>query len=721
MTTLSVLVFYRILLFCARRLIPTGSSTRLTLLLLIALHLGDDLFAHRPRRLFILLELHREVRSSLRRSTHCRRIAEHVRQRNRRLDGLHTADHLHALDASTPRVQVADDRAHVLFWHRHLNRHHRLQQHRLGLLRSLLERHRTGDLEGHFVRVDIVIAAVIQAHLDVDHLVARQHTTRHRLLDTLVDRLDVLLRDHAALDIVRELVALTRLVRLDTNLGVAVVTRAPRLANVLAFRLGLAADRLAVVHLRLADIRFNLVLAHHAVDDDLQMQLAHAGDDRLPAGLVGPHLEGRIFLRQLGQRHAHLFLVHLRLRLNRNLDHRCREVDRLKHNRSLLRADRVARNQVLQAHRRADVAREDLRDLLTLVGVHLQQTADTLRLARTRVQHRVTGLQLSRVHTDKDQLADEGVGHDLEAQGRKRLVVGRLANQLLLRILGIDALNRRNIQWARQIIHHRIEQRLNALVLERRPAQHREDVHRDRCLAGRPLQLRDRDRLSFEVLVHHLVVRIRNRLDELVAHLLGLLLQVRRDLNDVILRAHRLVVPHDAAHLDEIHNTLELGLFADRNLNRNRTRAQTIHDRRGRILKVRARLVHLVDEANARNLVLIGLPPHRLRLRLNALHRVERRARAVQHAQRALHLGREVHVPRRVDDVDADAIPGAGRRSRRNRDAALLLLLHPVHRRGALVHLADTVRDARIEEDSLRRRRLSGVDVRHDADIPTLG
>src|ERR1700748_43581 len=146
MTTLSVLVFYRILLFCARRLITTGSSTRLTCyqtaerrsrcpsLLLIALHLGDDLFAHRPRRLFILLELHREVRSSLRRSTHCRRIAAHVRQRNRRLDGLHTADHLHALDASAPRVQVADDRAHVLLRHRHLNRHHRLQQHRLCLL-----------------------------------------------------------------------------------------------------------------------------------------------------------------------------------------------------------------------------------------------------------------------------------------------------------------------------------------------------------------------------------------------------------------------------------------------------------------------------------------------------------------------------------------------------------------------------------------------------------
>src|SRR5581483_5740862 len=100
--------------------------------------------------------------------------------------------------------------------------------------------------------------------------------------------------NHAALDVVRELIALARLVRLDPNLGVTVVTRATRLANVLALRLSLGADRLAVVHLRLADIRLDLVLAHHAVDDDLQMQLAHAGNNRLPAGLVRAHLEGRI-------------------------------------------------------------------------------------------------------------------------------------------------------------------------------------------------------------------------------------------------------------------------------------------------------------------------------------------------------------------------------------------------------------------------------------------
>ena len=240
------------------------------------------------------------------------------------------------------RVQVADDRAHVILRHRHFDRHHRLQQNRLGLARRFLERHRTGDLERHFVRVDIVVAAVVQRDLDVDHLVAGENAALHRVLDALVDRLDVLLRNRAALGVVGELVALARLVRRDADLRVAVVTRTTGLTDVLAFRLGVAADRLAVGHLRLADVRLDLVLAHHAVDDDLQVQLAHAGDDRLARVDIRAHVEGRIFLRQLGQRHAHLLLVGLGLRLDRNLDNRLREVDRLEHHRVLVGADRVA-------------------------------------------------------------------------------------------------------------------------------------------------------------------------------------------------------------------------------------------------------------------------------------------------------------------------------------------------------------------------------------------
>ena len=61
--------------------------------------------------------------------------------------------------------------------------------------------------------------------------------------------------------------------------------------------------------------------------------------------------------------------------------------------------------------------------------------------------------------------------------------------------------------------------------------------------------------------------------------------------------------------------------------------------------------------------------------------------------------------------------PETGRRRRRDGDPALLLLLHPVHRRGALVDFADLVGLAGVIEDALGRRRLAGIDVRHDADV----
>ena len=101
--------------------------------------------------------------------------------------------------------------------------------------------------------------------------------------------------------------------------------------------------------------------------------------------------------------------------------------------------------------------------------------------------------------------------------------------------------------------------------------------------------------------------------------------------------------------------------------------------------------VELVDEAHARHTVFVRLPPDRLRLRLDPGDAVEHRHRTVEHAQRALHLDGEIDMARRVDDVDAVVVPETGGRGGGDRDAALLLLLHPVHRRGTVMHFADLV------------------------------
>ena len=61
-------------------------------------------------------------------------------------------------------------------------------------------------------------------------------------------------------------------------------------------------------------------------------------------------------------------------------------------------------------------------------------------------------------------------------------------------------------------------------------------------------------------------------------------------------------------------------------------------------VELRADAVHLVDEADPRYAVPVGLPPDRLALRLDTGDGVEDRDRAVEHSQRALDLDREVDV-----------------------------------------------------------------------------
>ena len=171
-------------------------------------------------------------------------------------------------------------------------------------------------------------------------------------------------------------------------------------------------------------------------------------------------------------------------------------------------------------------------------------------------------------------------------------------------------------------------------------------------------------------------------------------------------------------HPDEVDEALERVLDADRDLDRHGLHAQALGDHVDVAPEVGAGAVELVDEADARHAVAVGLAPDRLGLGLDAGHAVEDHDRAVEHAQAALHLDGEVHVPGRIDNVDAVIVPRAGRRRGSDRDAALLLLGHPVHGGRALMDLTDLVDLLRVEEDPLGDGRLARVDMRDDSDVP---
>ena len=164
----------------------------------------------------------------------------------------------------------------------------------------------------------------------------------------------------------------------------AVLALAAGLADEPAVALGRAADGLAVGDLRLADVGGDLELADHAVDEHVEVQLAHAGDERLAALLVRLDAEGRVLLGEALEGDAELVLVGLGLRLDGDLDDRLGEGHRLEHDRVLRVGQRVAGEGVLEADGRGDVARVDLVDLLAVVGVHLEDAPDALLLALRR-------------------------------------------------------------------------------------------------------------------------------------------------------------------------------------------------------------------------------------------------------------------------------------------------------------------------------------------------
>ena len=184
-------------------------------------------------------------------------------------------------------------------------------------------------------------------------------------------------------------------------------------------------DRLAVGDLRPADVRVDVELALQAVDDDLEVELAHPGDQRLAGLLVGGDAEGRVLLGEARQAGAELVLVGLRLRLDGDRDHGLGEGHRLEHDRRDLGRERVAGRRLLEADASGDLARADLLALLAVVRVHLQDAADPLGLAGRRVEHAVAGLELAAVDAEVRELADERVGHDLERERRERRVERR--------------------------------------------------------------------------------------------------------------------------------------------------------------------------------------------------------------------------------------------------------------------------------------------------------
>ena len=111
-------------------------------------------------------------------------------------------------------------------------------------------------------------------------------------------------------------------------------------------------------------------------------------------------------------------------------------------------------------------------------------------------------------------------------------------------------------------------------------------------------------------------------------------------------------MPENGLHGKQIDAALEFVFASDRILDCYWAGAEALANRVDSALEVGAHLVHLIDEANAGHAVIVGLAPDGFRLRLDPVYGVEDGDCSIEHTQRALYLGGEIHVPRRVNDID---------------------------------------------------------------------
>ncbi len=457
-------------------------------------------------------------------------------------------------------------------------------------------------------------------------------------------------------------------------------------------------------------------LARQAVDDDLQVQLAHAGDDGLARLLIGISLEGRVLLRQLGEGDTHFFLAGFRLGLDGDADNRVRELHGLQHQRALGVAERVAGARLFQADRRGDVASVDGLQVLPVVGVHLQHAAQALVVVLGGVINRGTGVHLAGIDAEIDQLADERVRCDLEGERGERLVIGSVAVHFLAGFR-IGPLDGGDIRRGGHESDDRVQQLLHALVFIGRTACDRHEFVGNGRLADGGDDLFPGQLLAVQVFFHHRVVLLGNRFQQLGTVLFGDFFHIVRDFLDAHILAHFIVIDI-RFHVDEVDDAPERVFLADRQLDGHGVGLEPVLHHLHGIEKVGAHNVHLVDIRHARDAELLRLAPHGLGLRLDAAFRGKDRDVAVQHAQGALHFHREVHVAGGVDNIDAVVLPEAGGGGGSDGDAALLLFRHPVHGGVAVMDLAHFMIDSGIIQDTLRRRCLTGIDMGRNADIP---
>ena len=156
-----------------------------------------------------------------------------------------------------------------------------LEEAGLGGFHAFAEGQAAGHFEGHFVGVDVVVAAVVDDGPEIDDREAGEVAAGGGLDDAFFDGGDEVARDGAAEDFAGEFEAAAAGQGLDADLAVAELAVAAALLLVAPMAFGLGADAFAVGDLGGLEGDFGVVALLEARHDGFDVGLAGAGDEEL--------------------------------------------------------------------------------------------------------------------------------------------------------------------------------------------------------------------------------------------------------------------------------------------------------------------------------------------------------------------------------------------------------------------------------------------------------
>src|SRR5450830_1598422 len=145
------------------------------------------------------------------------------------------------------------------------------------------------------------------------------------------------------------------------------------------------ANCFAVRNLWLTNSCFHVEFTFHTINDNVQMQLAHTGDNCLTRFFVCTYAERWIFSSQTVQCQAHFLLVSLCFWLNSLRNNWLWEYHAFQNNDCFFITQRVTSCCVFQTNHSSDITRHHFFDFFTLVRMHLHQTTDTFFFLFNRV------------------------------------------------------------------------------------------------------------------------------------------------------------------------------------------------------------------------------------------------------------------------------------------------------------------------------------------------